>query len=62
MVRNSCNMAKGVGIGLLVGAAVGMMGGYAFGCGGKKKLMKRRAAKAAESVGDLLGNVTYLFR
>jgi len=60
MTKNAMNVAKIAGVGMILGATVGVVGGCLTT--GKKRTMKRRVRHATDMMGDLLGNVTYMFK
>ena len=59
MGKTMCDFMKGMGMGLVVGGAAGVIGT----CYVKKnkKGIKHNAGKALHSIGDLLENVTDMF-
>ncbi len=59
MHKNVGDFMKGVGMGVVLGSAVGVVGT----CYAKKnkKGLKNNAGKALHSIGDLLENVTDMF-
>lgn len=61
MARNTVCTAKGVGAGLLLGAALGAVGGWMVGCG-SKRTVKKRVRSISSSVGDLIDNMGYMFK
>lgn len=60
VTRTTKSLVRGIGIGMAVGAAAGIAGGIAGNS--NKKMLKRKAGRAADFVGDLMENVTYLFK
>ena len=59
MYKQSMNVAKGVGLGLLTGAAVAAIGAKAMNGGSHKRAahMKKNASRAIHTVGDMLGDM-----
>ena len=53
MKRKSYGMAKGIGLGMVAGIAAGVIGQNLLG----SKNVKRKITKAADAVGDFVGNV-----
>lgn len=64
MYKQSMNVAKGVGLGLLTGAAVAAIGAKAMNGGSHKKAahMKKNASRAIHTVGDMLGDMEKMLR
>lgn len=63
MYKQSMNVAKGVGLGLLTGAAVAAIGTKAMGGSHKKAAhMKKNASRAIHTVGSLIGDVEKMLR
>lgn len=65
MSKNAMNVAKGVGIGMLTGAAALAVGNAVMKKGhkgGNMKNMKKSASKAVHTVGELLGGVESMLR
>ena len=64
MYKQSMNVAKGVGLGLLTGAAVAAIGAKAMSGGSHKKAahMKKNASRAIHTVGDMLGDMEKMLR
>ena len=60
VTRTTKSMVRGIGVGMAVGAAAGVVGGIA--AHSNRKMLKRKAGRAADFVGDLMNNVTYLFK
>ena len=60
VTRTTKSLVRGIGIGMAVGAAAGMAGGIMGHS--NKKMLRRKAGRAADFVGDLVENVTYLFK
>ena len=52
-------IAKGVGVGMLAGAAVVAVGSKMMK---DKKHLKKNVGKAAHAVGDLIDNMGYMFK
>ena len=59
MYKNTMSVVKGIGAGMAVGIAAGVVGATVLG---NKKKVKKHAHKAMHAVGDLLGNVPYMFK
>lgn len=63
MAKQSMNVAKGVGLGLLTGAAVAAIGTKAMsGSHRKAAHMKKNASRAIHTVGSLIGDVEKMLR
>lgn len=64
MYKQSMNVAKGVGLGLITGAAVAAIGAKAMNGGSHKKAahMKKNASRAIHTVGDMLGDMEKMLR
>lgn len=65
MSKSAMNVAKGVGIGMLTGAAALAVGSAVMKKGSNKnnmKHMKRSAGKAVHTVSELLGGVESMLR
>ena len=60
MMKSTMNMVKGVGIGMLAGAAVTVVGSQMMKT--DKKHLKKSASKAMKTVSDVLDNVQYMFK
>ena len=60
MMKSTMNMVKGVGIGMLAGAAVTVVGSQMMKT--YKKHLKKSACKAMKTVSDVLDNVQYMFK
>ena len=60
MMKSTMNMVKGVGIGMLAGAAVTVVGSQMMKA--DKKHLKKSAGKAMKTVSDVLDNVQYMFK
>lgn len=60
MTRMTKSMVKGIGVGIALGTAAGIAGSCMMNS--NKKMLKRKASHAADFVGDLFDNVTYLFK
>jgi hypothetical protein len=60
MAKNAMSMVKGVGLGMLAGAAVAMVGERVAKT--DKKHLKKNAGKAVRAVGDLIDGVEYMFK
>lgn len=63
MYKQTMNVAKGIGMGLLAGAAVAAIGTKAMN-GGHKKMhaMKKNAGKAMHTMGNLIGDVEKMLK
>lgn len=64
MYKQSMNVAKSVGIGLITGAAVAAIGAKAMNGGSHKKAahMKKNASRALHTVGDMLGDMEKMLK
>ena len=65
MYQRTMNVAKGIGMGLLAGAAVASIGTKAMnGTNAHKRMnaMKKNAGKAMHTVGNLIGDVEKMLR
>ena len=63
MYQRTMNVAKGIGMGLLAGAAVAAIGTKAMNGGSKRmNAMKKNAGKAIHTVGNLIGDVEKMLR
>ena len=63
MVKQTMNIAKGIGMGMLAGAAVAAIGTRAMGKTQKKmKSMKKSAGKAIHTVENILGDVERILK
>ncbi|MCI9225817.1 MULTISPECIES: hypothetical protein [unclassified Acutalibacter] len=64
MYKQSMNVAKGIGLGLLTGAAVAAIGTRAMSGGSHKKAahMRKNASRAIHTVGDMLGDMEKMLR
>lgn len=60
MMKNTMNMVKGVGLGMLAGAAVTMVGSQMMKT--DKKQLKKNAGKAIKAMGDVIDGVQYMFK
>ena len=60
MTRTTKSMVRGVTIGMTVGAVAGIAGGIV--AHSNKKMIKRKTGRAVDYIGDLVDNVTYLFK
>lgn len=60
VTRTTRSMMTGIGVGMAVGATVGVVGGIA--ANSNKKMLRRKASRARDLMGDLVDNVTYLFK
>ncbi len=60
MARNVGSCIKGIGVGLLIGAAAGMAGGMMVNTNRRK--LKKQMRSVSGSVTDLLDNIGYMFR
>ncbi len=63
MVKQTMNVAKGIGMGVLAGAAVAVVSSKVMN-GGHRKAghMRKSASKAMHSVGNLIGDVEKMLR
>ena len=59
MCKSFGQLMKGVGVGMVLGCAVGVAGTCYLKK--NKKCIKKNAGKALHSIGDLLDNVTDMF-
>lgn len=63
MVKQTMNIAKSIGMGVLAGAAVAGISSRAMnGTGKKMKAMKKNAGKAIHTVGNLIGDVEKMLK
>lgn len=64
MYKQSMNVAKGIGLGMLTGAAVAAIGATVMNGGSHKKAahMKKNASRAIHTVGDMLGDMEKMLR
>ena len=63
MYKQTMNVAKGVGLGLLTGAAVAAIGTKAMsGSHRKAAHMKKNASRAIHTVGSLIGDMEKMLR
>lgn len=63
MAKQVMNVAKGIGMGVLAGAAVAAIGTKAMnGTHKKAKVMKKNAGKAIHTVGNLIGDVEKMLK
>lgn len=63
MYKQTMNVAKGVGMGLLAGAAVAAIGTKAMSGNHRKAAhMKKSATKAIHTVGNLIGDVEKMIK
>lgn len=58
-MKSTMNVVKGVGLGMLAGAAVVMVGERMVQT--NKKQLKKNAGKAVKAMGDVLDGVQYMF-
>lgn len=58
-MKSTMNVVKGVGLGMLAGAAVVMVGERVAQT--NKKQLKKNAGKAVKAMGDVLDGVQYMF-
>lgn len=63
MAKQAMNVAKGIGMGMLAGAAVAAVTSKAMG-GGRRKSnqMRKNAGKAIHTVGNLIGDVEKMLK
>lgn len=59
MYKNTMGIVKGVGVGMLAGAAAVAVGSKMMK---DKKHLKKNMGKAAHAVGDLIDNMGYMFK
>lgn len=59
MIKNTMNVVKGVGAGLIAGAVVGYVGSQMIK---QPKKTKKKAAHAVNAVGSLLDNVQAMLK
>lgn len=59
MYKSTMSVVKGVGIGMLAGAAAVTVGSQLMK---DKKHLKKNAGKAIHAVGELMNNVEYMFK
>lgn len=59
MYKGTMSVVKGVGIGMLAGAAAVTVGSQLMK---DKKHLKKNAGKAIHAVGELMNNVEYMFK
>ena len=63
MYKQTMNMAKGIGMGMLAGAAVAAIGTQAMAGNHRKAAhMKKSAGRAIHTVGNLIGDVEKMLR
>lgn len=63
MYKQSMNVAKGVGLGLLTGAAVAAIGTKAMSAPRKKAAhMKKNASRAIHTVGNIIGDMEKMLK
>ncbi len=63
MYKQTMNVAKGIGMGLLAGTAVAAISAKAMGGSHRKAAhMKKSAGKAIHTVGNLIGDVEKMLR
>ena len=63
MVKQTMNIAKGIGMGMLAGAAVAAISSKAMnGTQKKMKAMKKSAGRAVHTVGNLIGDVEKILK
>ena len=63
MYKQTMNMAKGIGMGMLAGAAVAAIGTKAMAGNHRKAAhMKKSAGRAIHTVGNLIGDVEKMLR
>lgn len=63
MYKQTMNVAKGVGLGLITGAAVAAVGARAMSSPRKKAAhMKKNASRAIHTVGSLIGDMEKMLR
>lgn len=59
MYKQTMGMVKGIGVGMVAGAAVVGVGSMMLK---DKKHLKKNAGKAMHAVGELINNVDFLFK
>ena len=59
MYKSTTNLAKGIGVGLLAGAAAATVGSMVMK---DKKHLKKNAGKAMHAVGDFISNMEYMMK
>lgn len=62
MAKQAANVAKGIGMGMLAGAAVAAISTKAMSGTHKNKQMKKNAGKAIHTVGNLIGDVEKMLK
>ncbi len=60
MTRNASTCMKGIGVGLIIGAAAGVAGGMM--ASGNRRKLKKQMRHMSGSVTDLLDNIGYMFK
>ncbi len=59
MYKSTTNLAKGIGVGMLAGAAAVTVGSMMMK---DKKQLKKNAGKAMHAVGDFINNMEYMMK
>lgn len=62
MAKQAMNVAKGIGMGMLAGAAVAAIGTKAMGGSRKSRQMKKNAGKAIHTMGNFIGDVEKMLK
>lgn len=62
MAKQAANVAKGIGMGMLAGAAVAAISTKAMSGSRKSRQMKKSAGKAIHTVGNLIGDVEKILK
>ena len=60
MMKNTMNVVKGVGLGMIAGATVAVVGERMMKT--DKKQMKKNAGKAIRDMGEVIDGVQYMFK
>ncbi len=60
MMKNTMNVVKGVGLGMIAGATVAVVGERMMKT--DKKQMKKNAGKAIRAMGEVIDGVQYMFK
>lgn len=62
MAKQAMNLAKGIGMGVLAGAAVAAIGTKAMGGNRKSRQLKKNAGKAIHTMGNFIGDVERMLK
>lgn len=62
MAKQAMNVAKGIGMGMLAGAAVAAISTKAMGGNRKNKQLKKNAGKAIHTMGNFIGDVEKMLK